>query len=1298
MRKLLLFFTMLLTAVAVEAAMLPPGEDFSASLVPSDNGKTLTLTFTGGGPKEIEDWFADADNRASLNQQGVTKLVIVSEKDIDLDYLQGGTFQTGPDDNPQTVTLSELTVPYLDLSQAKVKDKTTTITNTNIKGVKTGERDVNVDDPSNFPDFVKARNGVVTASCATDGNLAGFMEAFSGENFSKLTVTGTLGSTDAGALNATNVFLNELTAMTAEISDINGADKMVYLRLPASKTSADDVVEMGQMKQGGKNSALKMVGAYDPDNDNFDGNGKWAEVAIHSFEANNVFDFMVSMGMRDQFNFPVAPRSIRLSGEYGDNDLVYRSENNSKPTFGDNCSAEWDFTGAHFADCTIPATDAAYYNYDDPFCDGALVANTTSSNAFYYFAQYKTQVVNIKLPDNNMTNLPYRCLNDLGAMNKDGYIALYGQDAFDANKAEANCVPLETLVIPNCYTDLEEECGKWARIRHLVVGSDVKRIHGGAFLKCDFLEDLDFASGINNCYIGDQAFNECRSMKHIALSEGIVSIGNGAFWNSQHLESIRLPQSLINIGNNAFNNCLALTSITIPENVEKIGQGAFILCPFTDIYLTTTDPAKIPLIWSAGISEPGNGFGSFDGRASFYHMHLDGWDGIPDTPQKAMLEQMTWDEAAEYYYTHVNGIPVFHFNKQLADAVRAQISATYAATSTDGYGLPLRSDMYKRSNVEGADLGTVGQGKYTRDGWAQFMLMKEFSTDPGDDVYQREFEDVWYTICYPFDLTDEQLAVAFNETFNIVDFSGVEVIDAEDSDDGKQTLVLHFNTVAKTYYRDNAGNEYEVIGREKDPTSGFNYNIYRNSDGVEYHHSQVSSFLSANKTKTFAPGSSISESNANKDQAIFIDGYLVTAGHPYMVHPAIGTSLGQPRKCNFVGIDWKPMTQWASIFEAQKRTVDLGVAKGTIGATPQQCVPDEDNYLQAAYSDYAGQTYTFKGNAVQYRDGAQAAIGNEPQVPEKPTAPVAPTEPTETLTEPTQTIPAPTPLTAEEQELVSKLTDGKNENERGPWYGITETITATYNDGSAQWNSYTQKLYIFVDMLSNHGYNIYGGDAEAAFNWCKETFNKSINYASDYAAYLANQAEWAAYNANQAAWAAYNNYDPAAAQAAYEQAMSEYTTAYNAHEQWLQDAVSWQTLIPTGAYFLGRRGTDFPKFYREIADDTRTDATGGFWTQFTAVIIPNDAAKAGIETELGEGQAASANPSVEMVFDEGFLGEEKTVDEIEQIVAEAEEKGQKVQYMQVVYNINGQIVREGTELAGLPKGVYIVNGKKYFVK
>ena len=264
------------------------------------------------------------------------------------------------------------------------------------------------------------------------------------------------------------------------------------------------------------------------------------------------------------------------------------------------------------------------------------------------------------------------------------------------------------------------------------------------------------------------------------------------------------------------------------------------------------------------------------------------------------------------------------------------------------------------------------------------------------------------------------------------------------------------------------------------------------------------------------------------------------------------------------------------------------------------------------------------------------------------------------------------------------------------WDGDTEYYE--FKTRSDQHNENIQNLDIFKAYLG--GTNTV--DDLTGFSALKQL---AIDYDADKAAYAEYQVAFNAYIANRAAWAIYNakveelaTWNDAEKEQEYQAALTAYQNSVAAHDTWVENAKSYQVLIPTGAYFLGRQGTAYPKYYREIADDTRSGATGGFWTQFTAVIIPNAAAKTGIEAELGEGTSAAANRSVEMVFDEGFLGEEKTSTEIEQIITEAEAEGQKVEYMQVVYNINGQIVREGTELTGLPKGIYIVNGKKYFVR
>ncbi len=1171
---------------------------------------------------------------------------------------------------------------------------------------------------------------VQTLVVSTPGALATWVTAHTGENydnnnpfqglggsddFYSLKISGTLSAEDFAALNSTTcaafsrfprIDMSEVTlasgATKADVFAVNfgtgsfdkngttiSGDGATYIRLPNDMTSEEDVTAMAKMKQSGKNANLKMVGAYDPDNSELDDSSKkWAEVAMHSFEANNVATFLSEMGMPTLGNPTIVPRDIKMSGEYGVNDLV----NGGTPNFGHGTSAKWDFTGAHFADCTVTAAtqNATYYNYNDPFCDGSLVACPTTTNAFYYFNQYTTNVVDIKLPDVNMTHLPFRCISDLASDNVSGYKALYGETAFNNNKETDKFVPIESLVIPDCYTDLDEECGKWARIRHLVVGSGMKRIHGGAFLKCDFLEDLDFAAGLADCYIGDRSFNECNNMKHIALSEGIVSLGNGCFWNSQHLESIRLPETLVNMGDHCFDNCLALNSITIPENVEKIGRAAFNLCPFTDVYLTTTDPAKIPYIWTAGTS-----FSPKDMNSTFYSPDFDGNNGIPN--QASEIPSMSWDEAVKWYYVRANGIPVLHYPKELAEKVRAEISSTYGGRTNDdpAYGLPLQGDREKRANIPGADLGSAGTGKFSQDGWAQLMLMKEFTTDPGGDLYFKEYDDVWYTMCFPFDLSDEQLAAAFNETFNIVDFSAVEINKEE------KTLTLHFNNVAVTDYKDTEGNHYKRTGvRETDPTSKFSYNVYVDKEGQEYHHVTTSSLLSKNKTKTFAPGSSMTDAqntfNSTK-KAYIIDGILATAGHPYMIHPAIGVNDGgtTKKRCNFSGVEWKPQTQWAKIFEENSRTIDLGIKK------TQAELPDS-NYSHPGYSDYAGQKYTFIGNPKEYVDGAQEAIGDEPQVPEEPVFPVQPDQPTETIAMPTETLTEPEALTAKEQELVSKLTEGNGQYERGVWFG-EDYITANYNDGSTQANNYNSgRNDLFFPILQSLGYNPYGSDAEkeAGFNYCKSVFNKNKDYATDYAAYQANKALWDAYNANQAAWSEYNNWDQAAKEAEYNTLKDAYDQAVTAHTTWENKAKAYKVQIPQHAYFLGRaKGSKYPKYYREkAAENYGGTRTTGLWPQFTAVIKVNAAAVSGIESKLDANAALSKG--FEMAFNEDFEGEMYDVDEIKSIIEEAEKQGKvDVEYLDVVVNINGQVVRSGsTSLEGLPRGLYIVNGKKYFVK
>lgn len=1196
---------------------------------------------------------------------------------------------------------------------------------------------------------------VQTLVVSTPGALAAWVAANTGENydnnnpfqglggsddFYSLKISGTLSAEDFAALNSTTcaafsrfprIDMSEVTLgddVTSEdvcnvvfgpaSFDKNGVQQngtgATFIVLPNGVTSADDVTLMAGMKGKG-NSALKVVGAYDGTNQDL------PEIALYSFAENELSNFSTQM-----MNLADKAMVARLAGTYGDKDLM-----NNGPVFGWTPPCIWDFTGATFTACTVnPGITEEYYAYDDPFCDGpkSKPGNNYQTNAFWYFGgnTYSKKVVDIKLPT-GITELPPRSLYYLGANNientkhKAAYKAYYGlsDEEMETNSVTTNSAIIPDVIIPDNYTKIDYECGVAMSVKHLVVGGGVKIIEGGAFSACIELEDLDFGSGLSNCYLGDRAFaGDAKSkMKHIALSEGIVSLGNFCFQNAQHLESIRLPETLINMGNFCFDNCLALNSITIPGNVDKIGKNAFRLCPFTDIYLTTTDPAKIPMVWSAGTD-----FLAFDGNCTFHHGHLDGWEGGVDSYKDDIDGVMTWDEAAPFYFMNWNGMPVLHFPSQLAEKVRSQISSTYAMKSADNpaYGLPLRVDMDKRDDIPGADLGSSGAGKYTRDGWAQFMLMKEFSTDPGGDLYYKYYDDVWYTMCFPFDLSDEQLAGAFNETFNIVDFSAVEINKEE------KTLTLHFNNVAVTDYKDTEGNHYKRTGvRETDPQSKFSYNVYMR-DGVEYHHVTTSGQLKNNKTKTFAPGTSMENAqasfNADHEVAVMIDGVLATAGHPYMIHPAIGVNDGgtTKKRCNFSGVEWKPQTQWAEIFKENSRTIDLGIKK-TLAELP------DSNYNHPGYSDYAGQKYTFIGNPKEYVDEAQQAIGDEPQVPEEPVFPVKPEN-------------APTEPTTAEKSAPSPVIEDPNNN---PKYTDSfktlfntvrcENVYLGYIDGANRYKDYTYGEDLveceMSDFLETHSWEAglfytsrsakhntecknldvfkgYLGNSptESEFNNLKQLAIDYVSdisgyatYAEEYAAYLASKAEWDAY---RAALEEYNNWNQTEKEAEYNRLKGIYDQAVAAHTAWENSAKAYKVQIPQHAYFLGRaKGSKYPKYYREkAAENYGGTRTTGLWPQFTAVIKVNAAAVNGIESKLDANAALSKG--FEMAFNEDFEGEMYDVDEIKSIIEEAEKQGKvDVEYLDVVVNINGQVVRSGsTSLEGLPRGLYIVNGKKYFVK
>lgn len=75
--------------------------------------------------------------------------------------------------------------------------------------------------------------------------------------------------------------------------------------------------------------------------------------------------------------------------------------------------------------------------------------------------------------------------------------------------------------------------------------------------------------------IGARAFDNCKCITAVVISNSIKSIDEQAFRRCESLTSINIPDSVISIGESAFENCSSLISITLPDSITSIGDLAF---------------------------------------------------------------------------------------------------------------------------------------------------------------------------------------------------------------------------------------------------------------------------------------------------------------------------------------------------------------------------------------------------------------------------------------------------------------------------------------------------------------------------------------------------------------------------------------------------------------------------------------------------------------------------------------------------------------------------------------------------
>lgn len=78
--------------------------------------------------------------------------------------------------------------------------------------------------------------------------------------------------------------------------------------------------------------------------------------------------------------------------------------------------------------------------------------------------------------------------------------------------------------------------------------------------------------------IGRNAFEDCREITEVRLSDSVEMIEENAFSGCDNLKTVILTDAVKKIGNYAFSECSCLRRIELPYSVEEIGQYAFSGC------------------------------------------------------------------------------------------------------------------------------------------------------------------------------------------------------------------------------------------------------------------------------------------------------------------------------------------------------------------------------------------------------------------------------------------------------------------------------------------------------------------------------------------------------------------------------------------------------------------------------------------------------------------------------------------------------------------------------------------------
>lgn len=144
-------------------------------------------------------------------------------------------------------------------------------------------------------------------------------------------------------------------------------------------------------------------------------------------------------------------------------------------------------------------------------------------------------------------------------------------------EAFAHCPNLESVTLSDVSYKLESNIFAYCtKLETVVIPQSVKALGTSMFQGCTSLKTITLPDVST---IPSYIFYNCRSLESITIPNTVTYIDNYAFADCVKLKDIKFSEKLSSIGSYVFQSDSALVSLTLPAHLEKFGQAITRFCP-----------------------------------------------------------------------------------------------------------------------------------------------------------------------------------------------------------------------------------------------------------------------------------------------------------------------------------------------------------------------------------------------------------------------------------------------------------------------------------------------------------------------------------------------------------------------------------------------------------------------------------------------------------------------------------------------------------------------------------------------